>query len=83
MRSGSSMTSRRTMPGDLRVVRRCADLAETLAVVAAGIGDVVLIDLGVRGLGRDPLTALLSDAAVVGLRGGASDASRTTLGSVT
>lgn len=65
--------------GDLRVVRRCADLAETLAVVAAGIGDVVLIDLGVRGLGRDPLTALLSDAAVVGLRG-ASDASRTTLG---
>lgn len=52
-----------------RVVRRCADLAETLAVVAAGVGDVVLIDLSVRGLGRDPLADLLRGAAVVGLRG--------------
>ncbi|MCT1653648.1 AAA family ATPase [Brachybacterium muris] len=52
-----------------RVVRRCADLAETLAVVAAGIGDVVLIDLSVRGLSRDPLADLLRGAAVVGLRG--------------
>lgn len=51
-----------------RVVRRCADLAETLAVVAAGIGDVVLIDLSVRGLSRDPLADLLRGAAVVGLR---------------
>ena len=51
-----------------RVVRRCADLAETLAVVAAGVGDVVLLDVSVRGLGRDPLAALLRDAAVVGLR---------------
>lgn len=51
-----------------RVVRRCADLAETLAVVAAGIGDAVLIDLSVRGLSRDPLSDLLRDTAVVGLR---------------
>ncbi|MGY5765960.1 AAA family ATPase [Brachybacterium sp. DNPG3] len=64
---------------EMRVVRRCADLAETLAVAAAGIGDVILIDLGVRGLGRDPLAALLRDAAVIGLRG-TSDTSRTVLG---
>ena len=51
-----------------RVVRRCADLAETLAVVAAGIGDVALVDLSVRGLGRDAIATLLRDAAVVGLR---------------
>lgn len=51
-----------------RVVRRCADLAETLAVVSAGIGDVVLLDVSVRGLGREPLATLLRDAAVVGLR---------------
>lgn len=64
---------------DARVVRRCADLAETLAVAAAGIGDVVLIDLGVRGLGRDPLASLLRDAAVVGLRA-PEDGERTALG---
>lgn len=52
----------------VRVVRRCADLAETLAVSAAGLGDVVLIDLTVRGLGRDVLAAMMRDAAVVGLR---------------
>lgn len=62
-----------------RVVRRCADLAETLAVVAAGIGDVVLIDLSVRGLSRDPLADLLRGAAVVGLRG-PDAAERTGLG---
>lgn len=53
---------------DARVVRRCADLAETLAVAAAGIGDVVLIDLAVRGLGRDAIASLLRDTAVVGLQ---------------
>lgn len=54
--------------GDLRVVRRCADLAETLAVATAGVGDVVLIDLEVRGLDRDALRDLLDGAgAVVGL----------------
>ncbi|MDO5662847.1 MAG: P-loop NTPase [Brachybacterium sp.] len=53
---------------DLRVVRRCADLAETLAVVGAGIGDAVLIDLGVRGLDREALAEMLrTDAAVIGL----------------
>nr|WP_245354786.1 P-loop NTPase [Brachybacterium sacelli] len=51
-----------------RVVRRCADLAETLAVTAAGIGDVVLIDVSVRGLGREPLAQMMREAAVVGLR---------------
>jgi len=52
----------------IRVVRRCADLTETLAVTAAGIGDVVLIDLAVRGVGRETLGTLMRDAAVVGLR---------------
>ncbi|MDN5599349.1 MAG: AAA family ATPase [Dermabacteraceae bacterium] len=59
-----------------RVVRRCADLAETLAVTAAGIGDVVLIDVTVRGLGRDVLSAMIRDAAVVGMR--PADASENT-----
>lgn len=54
--------------GQIRVVRRCPDLAETLAVVAAGIGDVVLIDLGVRGLDRDALADLMGGGvAVVGI----------------
>ncbi|WP_114855878.1 P-loop NTPase [Brachybacterium sp. YJGR34] len=51
-----------------RVVRRCADLAETLAVTAAGIGDVVVIDVSVRGMGRDAIATMLRDASVVGLR---------------
>src|SRR5699024_5248760 len=54
--------------GVARVVRRCADLAETLAVTAGGIGDVVFIDMTVRGLGRDVLSVMLRDAAVVGMR---------------
>lgn len=62
-----------------RVVRRCADLAETLAATAAGLGDVVLIDVTVKGLGRDPLAALMRDAAVVGLRA-ADGSEQTTLG---
>ena len=63
----------------IRVVRRCADLTETLAVTAAGIGDVVLIDLAVRGVGRETLGTLMRDAAVVGLQ--AEDATeRTRLG---
>lgn len=53
---------------EVRVVRRCADLAETLAVVAAGIGDAVLIDIDVRGLDRDTVAEMLGTAgAVVGL----------------
>lgn len=62
-----------------RVVRRCADLAETLAVSSAGIGDVVLIDLTVKGLGRDALSALLRESAVVGLQH-EQDGETTTLG---
>lgn len=65
--------------GRARVVRRCADLAETLAVTAAGIGDVVLIDVSVRGLGRDPIAAMMREATVVGLRSG-EDAQSTGLG---
>ena len=61
------------------MVRRCADLAETLAVVAAGIGDVVLIDVSVRGLGRDAIAAMMRDAAVVGLRS-QEDSDQTALG---
>lgn len=53
---------------DLRVVRRCADLAETLGVVTAGLGDVVLIDLAVRGLSREALADLMAaGVAVVGI----------------
>ncbi len=53
--------------GGVRVVRRCADLAETLAVASSGIGDVVLVDLDLRGLGREHLADLLHNCAVVGL----------------
>lgn len=68
--------------GEMRVVRRCADLAETLAVVGAGIGDVVLIDLGVRGLDRDALADLMAGGIdVVGiLRHDPVDGQQTTLG---
>ena len=67
----------RTRPA--RVVRRCADLTETLAVVAAGIGDVVLIDLSVRGLSRDTVASMLRSAAVIGLRS-REEAEGTTVG---
>ncbi|PWH05168.1 pilus assembly protein CpaE [Brachybacterium endophyticum] len=64
-----------------RIVRRCADLAETTAVAAAGIGDVVVIDLGVRGLDRDAAADLLrAGTAVVGLRSEEGAATRTSLG---
>ena len=62
-----------------RVVRRCADLTETLAVVSAGIGDVVLIDVSVRGLGRDAIAAMMRDASVVGLTS-QEDSGQTSLG---
>lgn len=66
-------------PATVRIVRRCADLAETLAVVAAGGADAVVIDLDVRGLGRDRISDLLSGAAVVGLRS-SEDTTTTSLG---
>lgn len=59
---------------EIRVVRRCADLAETLAAVGAGTGDVVLLDLDVRGLSRGHLVELMRACAVVGLRGEGSSA---------
>jgi MinD-like ATPase involved in chromosome partitioning or flagellar assembly len=62
-----------------RVVRRCADLTETLAVVSAGIGDVVLIDLSVRGLSRDAVATMLRSGAVIGLRS-REEAEGTTVG---
>jgi MinD-like ATPase involved in chromosome partitioning or flagellar assembly len=67
----------RTRPA--RVVRRCADLTETLAVVSAGIGDVVLIDLSVRGLSRDAVATMLRSGAVIGLRS-REEAEGTTVG---
>lgn len=67
--------------GRARIVRRCADLAETAAVVAAGIGDVVVIDLAVRGLDREAAAEMLrGGAGVVGLRSEEGAAARTTLG---
>lgn len=63
----------------MRVVRRCADLAEVLAAAAAGIGDVVLIDLAVRGLDRGALADIMAHGlAVVGLAGPASADERPT-----
>lgn len=55
----------------VRVVRRCADLAEALGVTESGIGDVVIVDVDVNGLERStvavfhthgiPVVALESD----------------------
>lgn len=65
----------------IRVVRRCADLAETRAVLAAGIGDVVLIDLAVRGLTRETLAELhRPSSAVIGLRSEPDTQGGTSLG---
>lgn len=55
---------------EIRVVRRCADLAETLAVVAAGIGDAVLLDVAVRGLTRDHLRTMQQRVPVIALDDG-------------
>lgn len=53
--------------GGARVVRRCADLAETLAAAAAGVADAVVLDLTVRGLNREHLETIGRSAVVVGL----------------
>lgn len=64
-----------------RVLRRCADLAETRGAAAAGIGDVVVIDLTVRGLDRDAIADLLrTGIALVGLRPDSAALGRTDLG---
>lgn len=66
---------------EVRIVRRAADLAETLAVARAGIVDAVLLDLEVRGLDRDVLADILDrGVAVVGLFREAERTDRTTLG---
>jgi MinD-like ATPase involved in chromosome partitioning or flagellar assembly len=59
----------------------CADLAEVEAGLAAGIGDVVLVDLRVKGLDREVITEWLrAGVGVVGLRSDAgASASHTTL----
>lgn len=64
-----------------RVIRRCADLAETRGAAAAGIGDVVVIDLTVRGFDREVAAELLrAGVAVVGLRTDGAAQARTDLG---
>lgn len=66
---------------EVRIVRRAADLAETLAVARAGIVDAVLIDLDVRGLDRDVLADMLDrEVAVVGLVRPDGRSGTTTLG---
>lgn len=67
----------------LRVVRRCADIAEAIGAVGAGIGDVVVVDLAARGLDRDALAGVIArGTAVVGLthHDAAGGAGATTLG---
>lgn len=52
----------------VRVVRRCVDLADTLATAAAGVGRVVLLSADLPGLDRDALTRLaVAGVGVVGL----------------
>ncbi|RKS72583.1 MinD-like ATPase involved in chromosome partitioning or flagellar assembly [Motilibacter peucedani] len=54
--------------GGVRVVRRCVDLPDLLAVAAAGIGDAVIVSAGLRRLDREALGQLAaSGVAVVGL----------------
>lgn len=66
---------------DVRVVRRCADLTEARAVVAAGIGDVLLVDMGARGLTRDTVAEMQRSAvAVVGFRDELYDPEAASLG---
>ena len=66
---------------ECRVVRRCADLAETLGAAAAGVGDAVVIDLATRGLDRDVIAQMLQGtSAVVGLSPTDPDPGATALG---
>lgn len=55
-----------SLPG-IEVGRRCVDLPDLLAAIAAGHGDVALVSADLRGLDRDALQQLdLSGAHVVG-----------------
>ncbi|MEX1908284.1 hypothetical protein L6241_08235 [Janibacter sp. Y6] len=54
------------VPG-VRVARRCPDLADLLAAVAAGHGDVAIVSADLRGVGRDAVARMSGDGvAVVG-----------------
>lgn len=55
----------------MRVVRRCADLADLLAAAAAGLGTLALVSTAVRGMDRSALASLDSSGlAVVGVVSG-------------
>ncbi len=49
----------------LRVVRRCADLAEALGATDSGIGDVVIVDIDVPGLERATVHSFASNQVPV------------------
>ncbi|MBK9475329.1 MAG: ParA family protein [Tetrasphaera sp.] len=52
----------------LVLARRCADLAELLSVVAAGVAEVVVVSADLRGLDRESLaTCAAQGVAVVGI----------------
>ena len=54
----------------VRVVRRCADVAELLGVVAAGVGRVAVVSSDLRGLDRSVVDALGDqDVLVLGVFG--------------
>lgn len=48
-----------------RVVRRCADLGELLAVTGAGLGDAVVVSADQEGLTRDAVASLHADGVRV------------------
>ncbi len=57
-----------TAASDVRVVRRCADLAELIAAAGAGLGRVALVSADLDRLDRDAVATLLATGtAVVGL----------------
>lgn len=61
----------------VQVVRRCVDLPELLATVAAGLARAVLVGNGLRGLDRDTLTrCAVSGVAVVSVTEGSPEEQR-------
>ena len=62
------VTALRTRQDDVRVVRRCVDLADLLATAGAGLGRAVLLSPGLQRLDRDALTRLaVGGVGVVGV----------------
>lgn len=56
------------LPDRVKVVRRCADYAEALSAVRSGIGDAIIIDIGLTELDRSSVSQLQAhSAAVIGL----------------